>query len=717
MANSVIGALRVMLGMDTAEFEKGADRATRQSKRLQKDLEQTARNLTRTGLGLTAAITAPLTAFAVKGIAEARESAAAIAQVEAALASMGPVAGRTSEQLEKAANAFEGKSLFEADVILKDVTANLLTFGNIAGEAFDRAQQAAIDLATRLNIGPKEAAIQVGKALNDPIKGITALGRAGIQFSEDQKAMIKALVETGNAAGAQNIILKELERQFGGAAQAAQNADPFNALTDSINGLAESIGKALLPVLKPMITGLKGVVDSFTTLPQGAQTAIIVIGGLAAAIGPLLVAAGAVTSAIATLTPLFVGLTIPLAPLAAGLAVVGAAGYAIYQNWDKIAPVLDAIGQSFESAIGPDLRATIDSASAKLTELWDGPLGEAIRVVSETLLQFQLAYGRVLGEGLIRVLDVAVTVAGAQFNAILDLLTAVSRFLSGDFRGAWEAMGQFVSGIARTVAGAIEALFPGLIQLGKDIIRGIVGGIRAAPGAVRDALLGVVQSGVDTVKDFLGIRSPSLLFMEVGSNIMQGLALGIQRGEGIVSDAFTALSEQTQVQTVRIADTVQQMVERIGGHLRGLVDGIKKGDFLSIFEGLIGIGTTLGGAGVFGRGVQGFLNSVPGFASGGAMRLGGRGGVDSNLLSLNGTPLARVSRGETMEIRPQGQGGAGGVSGLRVVVTMDESTGALGAFVRDEAGREIGRAAPAIANAGAQQALGRIQQIQRQQLA
>jgi phage-related minor tail protein len=145
-------------------------------------------------------------------------------QVNAALTSMGPVAGRTADQLKAAANAFEGSSAVRGRPDPDEGDGEHADLRQDRGAAFDRAQQAAINLSTRMGQDLQASAIQIGKALNDPIKGITSLTRVGIQFTDQQKEQIKAMVEAGNVAGAQKVILGELERQFGGAAQAAQDA-------------------------------------------------------------------------------------------------------------------------------------------------------------------------------------------------------------------------------------------------------------------------------------------------------------------------------------------------------------------------------------------------------------------------------------------------------------------------------------------------------------
>lgn len=365
----IISRLAVSLSLETAAFEKGATIAEKRMAQTAKKFEALGKKIGGLGQTMSLAITAPFAAFAAKGVAEARETAIAMGQVEAALASMGPVAGKTAGELSKAADAFESKSLFEADVILRDVTANMLTFGNISGQAFDRAQQAAIDLATRLNIGPKEAAIQVGKALNDPIKGITAMGRAGIQFSEDQKTMIKSLVETGDTAKAQTIILGELEKQFGGAAAAAQNADPINKFTDAINKLAEAVGTKILPLLTPLIDKLVAAVDWFAALPAPVQEGTLVVAGIAAAMGPLLMVIGKITTALPLLMK---ALTFLFAhPIILGAAALIGGIYLAWKNWDKITAIVQRVYQGVKTWLQDKLGAVFDWVKGKLSGVRD----------------------------------------------------------------------------------------------------------------------------------------------------------------------------------------------------------------------------------------------------------------------------------------------------------------------------------------------------------
>jgi phage-related minor tail protein len=212
---SLLGSLLISLGLESGQFRSGLTDAQKEMRKAQKKFEVIGGNMQKVGGAMSIGITAPFAALLSKAIPAANESAQALGQVNAALKSMGPVAGRTTEQLQASATALMHLSTFDDDDILRKVTANLLTFGNVAGEQFDRAQKAAVDLSTRMGGDLQASTILVGKALNDPIKGMGALRKVGIQLTQQQQDQVKAFVATGNAAGAQKIILGELERRIG----------------------------------------------------------------------------------------------------------------------------------------------------------------------------------------------------------------------------------------------------------------------------------------------------------------------------------------------------------------------------------------------------------------------------------------------------------------------------------------------------------------------
>lgn len=140
-------------------------------------------------------------------------------------------------------------------MILKDVTANLLTSGNVAGPVFDRAQKAILDLSARLGGDLQSATLMVGKALNDPVKGLSALRRTGIQFTKQQEDQIKAMAAVGDTAGAHAIMLAELKKQFGGAAQAAAEADVWTPLKTALMDLEGAFEPIVRDVCAPHACG------------------------------------------------------------------------------------------------------------------------------------------------------------------------------------------------------------------------------------------------------------------------------------------------------------------------------------------------------------------------------------------------------------------------------------------------------------------------------
>jgi hypothetical protein len=146
---------------------------------------------------------------------------------------------------------------------IKATQAKLLTFKEIAisadeiGGAFDRATAAAIDLAAA-GFGTAEGnAVQLGKALNDPIKGLASLAKSGVTFTEIEKARIKTLVESNKVGEAQTLILAAIEAQVGGTAAATANAT--DRMKIGFQQVTERIGIALLPILEKVTAFLLDV--------------------------------------------------------------------------------------------------------------------------------------------------------------------------------------------------------------------------------------------------------------------------------------------------------------------------------------------------------------------------------------------------------------------------------------------------------------------------
>jgi hypothetical protein len=189
------------------------------------------------------------------------------AQSDAVIKSTAGVAGVTRAQLESLAGSIERVTSVEAESVQEGANF-LLTFTNIRNEAgkgndiFNQTVQAMTDLSVATGTDAKGAALQLGKALNDPIKGVSALQRVGVSFTAAQKDQIAALVESGDTMGAQKVILAELTTQFGGSAEALGNTFPgrIAKLKNAFGDIQETIVAYLLPAGEAIVEIFAGKV-------------------------------------------------------------------------------------------------------------------------------------------------------------------------------------------------------------------------------------------------------------------------------------------------------------------------------------------------------------------------------------------------------------------------------------------------------------------------
>ncbi|WP_299589427.1 phage tail length tape measure family protein [uncultured Microbulbifer sp.] len=257
MSKKSLGTLSVDLVAKTGGFEKGLDKASRHTDKRMRDIKKSSKTAARAIGAAFAAIGGAIGSKAIIDATIRQENA--LRQLEARLKSTEGAAGLSSEELQNLAGTMQQLTTFGDEAVM-EMEALLLTFTNIQGEVFKRATPAILDMSVAMGTDLRSSAVQLGKALNDPIKGISALSRTGIQFTDAQKSTIEALVESGRTAEAQGLILEELEKQFGGAAEAAadtfggalkQAQNAFGDLLESEGGLNE--GKAALQELTELL--------------------------------------------------------------------------------------------------------------------------------------------------------------------------------------------------------------------------------------------------------------------------------------------------------------------------------------------------------------------------------------------------------------------------------------------------------------------------------
>jgi hypothetical protein len=185
-------------------------------------------------------------------------------QTDAVIKSTAGVAGQSLETVRSLAQALEDVTTVD-DKTVQSGENMLLTFTKIGKDVFPDATKAAVDMAVALADGDATAAdvqgsaLLLGKALNDPIRGLTALRRVGVQFTDQQEAQIKAMVKAGDTAGAQKIILQELTTEFGNAGEAAGKGagGDIRRFQDAVENAQQALAVGFLPVIQEVTRFLK----------------------------------------------------------------------------------------------------------------------------------------------------------------------------------------------------------------------------------------------------------------------------------------------------------------------------------------------------------------------------------------------------------------------------------------------------------------------------
>lgn len=261
------GSIVVDLLMKTGSFETDAQRASRAAQKNFKEIERQAQsaaegvNKAFAGLLSGALFGVGVGTVFSKFIEETKNAQNEQAQLAAVLKSTGQAAGYSLDQLNKMASGLSNASIFsEGDI--NQAQTRLLSYTGVVGEEFPRALQSVIDMSARLGMSVEQSAETIGKALDVPSQGLTALSKQGFRFTEDQKKLAERLEASGKTAEAQGIILSALESAYGGAAEAARGTlggalqalqnqiddlmtgddGSVNGLTASINDLTDVLG-------------------------------------------------------------------------------------------------------------------------------------------------------------------------------------------------------------------------------------------------------------------------------------------------------------------------------------------------------------------------------------------------------------------------------------------------------------------------------------------
>lgn len=432
----------------------------------------------------------------------ARDSMAALAnweviaaQTNAVIESTGGAAGVTAEHINKLSQSLEASTASQAEQIQEGANL-LLTFKNIRNEVgegnniFDQSTAAMVDMARAMGTDVAGGAIKLGKALNDPIAGVAALNRVGVQFTDGQKEMIKSMVESGDTMGAQKIILAELNAQFGGsgAAYADTYAGKMYLLKDSVGDLGEVIFSGLMPLLAelaPVATAAFQWLAEQPAVSSFGQNLVDTFKGIGVAVLPIItMLSDTLGPVFAELAPLVMELFAAFSPLMTVFSegsgvmpilvdIIGALAEMLKQALPPIIEIGNAMGDAFVDVLGvvlPIIAELVPMVGELLMALL--PLLDPILAMGEAFLPLLPVIGELIGAILPPLIGLLLAIVPPIVDLLIpalkfvaDIITFVADAISGligwltDMNTAAEKEGMGMAGWFEFLGGVIKGVF------------------------------------------------------------------------------------------------------------------------------------------------------------------------------------------------------------------------------------------------------------------
>lgn len=562
-----IGSLLISLGLESGQFKSGLSQAEKAMRRSERQFEAIGRNMQRVGTRITAVGAAMGTAF----VAAANRVAGEVKEMRVAA----QVAGEDFERFQRQAHAAAsvGIEFDKLGDIFKDVrdrVGDFITTGGgpmldffeqvapkvgVTADAFRNLSgrdslQLYYDSLKRAGVGQEEMVFYLEAMASDATALIPLLEDNGRAFRELGESA--GVVSDGDAAAFDRYV--EAQRKLSVAWRNLTVAVVNSGVLDVITGLVTKVAELAQqfsqtnPVLFRMAAGA-------TVLALALGPALIALGALVNLAAPILAAGKAITAAkgaFAALQAVTYALGVSFGPLLLTVGALAAAGYLIYKNWDEIAPVLREVWQVIQQTLGPPLQALVSAATSLFTELWQGPLGEMIAVAGRALLAFGEIGGRVLGAGFLTLLRGAIDMAARAFQTIHAGVQVVAAVLSGDWAAAWNA--------ARAVVRAMFGPLPDyVISLVSRMVTGIGDWVMRRLGAIWDATIG----RIDAVKRAFFNLYDAVVGNSYVPDMVDGIARQMARLDQVMVNVADRATQTTAEKFRDMARDVRLVLDRI----------------------------------------------------------------------------------------------------------------------------------------------------------
>ena len=582
MAQSVIGALRVNLGLDSDQFTRGVQKAQSTTQKLGKQMKRIGAGVSVVGAGIAAAVRGQLNSIdelaktsqqigvPVKALSELRHAAnlsgVSMSDLERGLRNTGRTMSNNAERFEEL-----GVAVRNSDGSMRDTMDVFNETADVLAGMEDGAEKTAL----AMQLFGERAGPGLIPLLNQGQEAIAEMRREaeamGLSVSEDTAQSVQAF------------------------------NDNMSRLSGTLTGFAQIITSELAPTLERMSEGIASAAAVFQNLPEPVRRGSAAVAALTVVLGPVLVALGLLVTAVGAIS----------APVLAAVAVIGGLTAAAVAFW----PEIRAAGQA------------VADFGRKVVEWIQNTVGDVVdwfKTVPQELFDIGVNMFREFLAGMITVASTVVSWVierGQEFldwylslpGKMLDIGIGVFRELLAGLRERAPAVMEWISDTVEQILTIFKELPSKLIGIGRDMMSGLRDGIRDRVGSVRDAITGAASGAIDSARETLGIQSPSKVFHEIGVDTMKGFEGGIEDGGREVEGTMQRFASGLTGIFEAAMDSSRSVREEIGRLLQQLSRALLNRAFQAL----------LGGGGS-GGGIGGLLSSLFGGAraDGGPVRSG-----------------------------------------------------------------------------------------------
>ncbi|MBS4191188.1 phage tail tape measure protein [Bacillus sp. FJAT-49705] len=395
-------------------------------------------------------------------------------------------------------------------------------------------------------------------------------------------------------------------------------------MKSALEEAAISIYENMQPALEKLVEWIKQLADWFNNLSPAVQNMIVIFAGIAAAIGPVLIILGTLISSIGSIVtaiaPVIAAvtemggvlalltnpITIAIAAITGIIAILVTAynkvdwfREMVDEAWNKIKEFTIVAFEAISNTISTIVSEVVDFVKGlldKFKDFWDENgkfIMEIVKNYFESILAtIKMVMGLIKGvfetvwpiiSNVVKVTwELIKSIVKTSIDIVLGIIQTVMKIMQGDWKGAWETIKKTAENIWKNT----EQFFKNidLVQIGKDIIQGLINGIGSMATAVWDKAKDIASGISDTIKNFFGIRSPSRLMMEYGGFIGEGLEQGL---DGTIRNIKQAADEMANAAFPNI-NPVDTHINKIDSSFAGANSTFNgMNSFARMFEGAV----------------------------------------------------------------------------------------------------------------------------------